>query len=46
MKDGFLKIVFVKTTENVADIFTKNLPQELKKRHTRKMLSEKKSKQL
>ena len=33
VEDNFLKIIFVKTKENVADIFTKNLPKELHNKH-------------
>ena len=31
--DGFLKVVFVKTDENMADIFTKNVSSELQDKH-------------
>lgn len=31
--DGFLKIIFVKTDENVADIFTKNVSGETLEKH-------------
>ena len=37
----FIKIVFVSTKENVADIFTKNLPKELFDRHSNNMIEEK-----
>ena len=33
ISDGFLKIVFVKTDENVADIFTKNVSGEILEKH-------------
>ena len=39
--DGFIKVLFVKTTENDADLFNKNLPGELHKKHAMKLLSEK-----
>ena len=39
--DGFIKVVFVKTADNDADIFTKNLGGELHDRHSRKMIIEK-----
>ena len=38
--DGFLKIVFVKTKENVAEIFTKNVTSEVYKTLVKKFLSE------
>ena len=37
--DGFLKIIFVKTVDNDADIFTKNVSGELYKKHSGKMLT-------
>ena len=39
--DGFIRIIFVKTKDNDADIFTKNLPGELHDRHAVKMVGEK-----
>ena len=39
--DGFLKVVFVKTEDNDADIFTKNLNGELYARHAKKMVMKK-----
>ena len=39
--DGFIKIVFVKTAHNDADIFTKNLSGELHDRHSSKLVEEK-----
>ena len=41
--DGFLKIVFVKTKENVADIFTKNVTSEVYKTLAKNFLSERSS---
>ena len=38
--DGFLKIVFVKTKENLADIFTKNVTSEVYKNLMKNFLSE------
>ena len=38
--DGFLKIVFVKTKENVADIFTKNVTSKTYRNLVPKFLSE------
>ena len=38
--NGFLKIVFVKTKDNVADIFTKNVTSEVYKTHVKSFLSE------
>ena len=42
----FIKIVFVSTKENVADIFTKNLPKELFERHSNNMIEEKKGRRI
>ena len=39
--DGFIKVVFVKTADNDADIFTKNFGGELHYRHSRKIIIEK-----
>ena len=39
--DGFIKVVFVRTNKNDADIFTKNLGGDLHERHSRKMIIEK-----
>jgi len=39
--DGFLKIIFVRTKMNDADIFTKNLGEDLYNCHSRKMITEK-----
>ena len=36
--DGFLKIIFVRTAENDADIFTKNLSGDLHEKHREKMV--------
>ena len=41
--DGFLKIVFVKTKENVADIFTKNVTSEVYKTLAKSFLSDRSS---
>ena len=38
---GFIKIVFVKTGDNDADLFTKNLGGELHHCHARKLIVEK-----
>ena len=38
--DGFLKIVFVKTKENVADMFTKNVTSKTYRNLVPKFLSE------
>ena len=34
IEDGLVKIIFVKSQNNDADMFTKNLPSELFKKHT------------
>ena len=36
--DGFIKIIFVRSEENDADLFNKNLPSSLHNKHSRKML--------
>ena len=41
IEDGFIKIIFVKTAENDADIFTKNVDAETFKRHSKKLLRNK-----
>ena len=41
--DGFLKIVFVKTKENVADIFTKNVTSDVYRTLVKNFLSERSS---
>jgi hypothetical protein len=35
VEDGFIKIIFVRTAENNADIFTKNMTGKLDDTHTR-----------
>ena len=40
MEDGVLKIVYVKSEENDADIFTKNLGGELHGKHAVKFVGE------
>ena len=39
--DGFIKIIFVRTNNNDADIFTKNLGRDLHDCHSKKMVIEK-----
>ena len=41
--DGFLKIVFVKTKENVADIFTKNVTSDVYRALVKNFISERSS---
>ena len=41
IQDGFLRIIFVRTKDNDADIFTKNLSGDLHHRHASKMVGEK-----
>jgi hypothetical protein len=36
-EDGILKVIFVKSEDNDADIFTKNTNEELFHKHARKM---------
>ena len=38
--DGFIKIIFVKSEENDADIFTKNTTAEIQARNNRRLLGE------
>jgi hypothetical protein len=40
IEDGIIKIVFIKSEDNDADIFTKNAAEETFMRHTQKFLSE------
>jgi hypothetical protein len=40
LEDGMIKVEFVKSSENDSDIFTKNLNQEIYKRHMEKILEE------
>ena len=46
VEDGFIKIMFVKTKQNTADVFTKNLPKELFDQHVSELLSEKELKKI
>ena len=39
VEDGLIKIVFVKTKENDADVFTKNLGSDLHSKHSSKMIT-------
>ena len=43
-EDGVIKIVFVESANNDADIFTKNLGQDLHNKHSNKLTSKKKIK--
>ena len=38
VEDGFIEIIFVKTKDNVVDIFTKNTSGEIGNRHHNKMV--------
>jgi len=38
VEDGFIKIVFVKSSENCADTFTKNIGREAYEKHVSKFL--------
>jgi hypothetical protein len=40
IKDGFIKIKFVRSVENDSDLFTKNVNQELYEKHTKKFLED------
>ena len=39
IEDGFIKIEFVRSTENESDVFTKNVNQETYQKHMKKFLS-------
>ena len=41
IEDGFIKIIFVRTADNDADIFTKNLTKDLHHKHANKFLENK-----
>jgi hypothetical protein len=41
VQDGFIRIIFVRTKDNDADIFTKNLSGDLHSRHASKIVGEK-----
>jgi hypothetical protein len=41
VQDGFIHIIFVRTKDNDADIFTKNLSDDLHTRHASKIVGEK-----
>ena len=41
VQDGFIKVIFVKTTDNDADLFNKNLSGALHEKHSTKMLTRK-----
>jgi hypothetical protein len=41
VEDGFLRIIFVRSKNNDADMFTKNLKGELHEKHSKKMIGEK-----
>jgi len=38
VEDSFIKIIFVRTTDNTADIFTKNVTGDLHDKHTEKLV--------
>jgi hypothetical protein len=40
IKDGFIKIKFVRSVENDSDLFTKNVNQEMYAKHTKKFLED------
>jgi hypothetical protein len=43
VENGFIRIVFVRTTENTADIFTKNVTGDLYDTHTGSFLGKMKN---
>lgn len=40
VEEGIVKVVFVRSENNLSDILTKNTPQEVFNRHTKKYLAE------
>jgi hypothetical protein len=40
IEDGIIKVIFVKSEDNDADIFTKNTSEEIFKRHADKIIEE------
>ena len=40
VQDGFIKVIFVKSEENDADLFNKNLNGELHWKHASKLIKE------
>jgi hypothetical protein len=40
VEDGFIKIIFVRTNENDADIFTKNVNKEIYEKYDVKFLGD------
>ena len=44
VEDGFLRIIFVRSEDNDADMFTKNLKGELHEKHSKKMIGERNGK--
>ena len=43
IEDGFIRIIFVRTTENTADIFTKNASGPLHEKHSGEFIRTKES---
>ena len=43
IEDGFLKIIFVKTADNISDGMTKNISGDLYEKHSPKLVCEKES---
>jgi len=43
VEDGFIRIIFVRTTENTADIFTKNVSGLLHEKHSGEFIGTKES---
>ena len=43
VENGVIQIIFVRTDENTADIFTKNVKSELHEKHTKGMVKNKPS---
>ena len=41
IEEGFIKVIFVKSNENISDLFTKNLGSELFNKHAQKIVGEK-----
>jgi len=41
VEQGFIKIIYIATEENISDMFTKNIKKELHEKHSRKFVIEK-----
>ena len=46
VEEGFIKVIFVRSEDNTADIFTKNLSSELHQKHKKELVMEKEYRKL